>query len=213
MSDTDFRIRRVAARAVAVPGDDIDTDRIMPARYLKCVTFEKLGEYVFQDERFDASGKPKEHPYNDPRHKGAGILVVNKNFGCGSSREHAPQGLLRSGVKAIVGESFAEIFAGNCAAIGLPAVTAREADVRALMDLVRRDPSVEVAVDLEAKTVSAGRLSFAVEIPESARKKFLEGTWDTLGTLLEGLASARKTAQNIPYLGWLKSSPGKAARP
>ncbi len=206
---SDFKIIRVVGRALPLSGDDVDTDRIMPARYLKCVTFEKLGGYVFQDERFDSSGKPKEHPYNDPRYKGAAVLVVNKNFGCGSSREHAPQGLLRSGIKAIVGESFAEIFAGNCAAIGLPAVTAREADVRALMDLVRRDPSAEVAVDLEAKTVSAGGLSFAVEIPESARKKFLEGTWDTLGTLLEGLESARKTAQNIPYLAWLK----EAARP
>lgn len=205
----DSRIKQIKGRAVAVPGDDIDTDRIMPARYLKCVTFEKLGECVFQDERFDASGKPKEHPYNDPRHKGAGVLVVNKNFGCGSSREHAPQGLLRSGLKAIVGESFAEIFAGNCAAIGLPAVTAPEADVRALMDLVRRDPAVEVLVDLEAKRVSAGGLSFAVEIPESARQKFLEGTWDTLGTLLEGVEPVRKTAQNIPYLGWLK----EASRP
>src|SRR5690349_21828607 len=126
----DSVIKSVKGRAVAVSGDDIDTDRIMPARYLKCVTFASIGQYAFQDERFAQDGEPKGHPLDAPAHKGASVLVVNKNFGCGSSREHAPQGILRFGIKAIVGESFAEIFAGNCAAIGLPAVTASEKDVR-----------------------------------------------------------------------------------
>jgi 3-isopropylmalate/(R)-2-methylmalate dehydratase small subunit len=198
----DTRITRIMGRAVPVAGDDIDTDRIMPARYLRCVTFEHIGQYTFQDERFTPEGKPKDHPFNDPRYKQAGILVVNKNFGCGSSREHAPQGILRWGIRAIIGESFAEIFAGNCAAIGLPAVTAAEADVRLLMDAVRKDPAQEVRIDLDNKQASYGSVRFSIDIKESARKMFLEGTWDSTATLLAASEKVREKARALPYMGW-----------
>ena len=200
----DAKISLVKGRGVAVPGDDIDTDRIMPARYLKCVTFEKIGQYTFQDERFSPDGKAKAHPFNDPKHQGANILVVNKNFGCGSSREHAPQGILRWGIKAIVGESFAEIFAGNCAVIGLPAVTASSKDVKELQDYVRANPGADVSVDLQAKVLSFGDKKAPVEIRESARKAFLEGTWDSVAVLLSALDDVKKTGNRIPYLGWAK---------
>lgn len=196
----DASVRAVRARAIPVPGNDIDTDRIMPARYLKCVTFKDLGRYVFQDERFDEGGSAKHHPFNDPRYRGAGILVVNKNFGCGSSREHAPQGLWRWGIKAVVGESFAEIFAGNCVAIGLPVVVAQEADVRNLMRFIEDDPACEVSVSVETREVSYGDFSVPAQILESSRKMFLEGTWDSTATLLAAEAQTREIAQKIPYL-------------
>lgn len=195
-----MKILSVEGRGVAVPGDDIDTDRIMPARYLRCVTFAHIGQYTFQDERFDPSGKPKAHPFNDPKHQGASILVVNKNFGCGSSREHAPQGILRWGIKAIVGESFAEIFAGNCTAIGLPTVTATPGDVQALMAFVADQPQSPVEVDLAAKEVRFGGRRIPVDMRESARSLFLEGTWDSSATLLEALGAVREKALTLPYM-------------
>jgi 3-isopropylmalate/(R)-2-methylmalate dehydratase small subunit len=195
-------IKKVSGTAVAVAGDDTDTDRIMPARYLKCVTFDQIGQYTFQDERFSPDGKEKAHPFNDPKRKSAKVLVVNKNFGCGSSREHAPQGIHRWGIKAIVAESFAEIFAGNCAAIGLPAVTASEKDVRELQAYVAAHPEAEVALDLEAKTVSFGGKSLPVEMKEAARKLFLEGSWDSTATLLAAVEQVKKTGKNLPYLAW-----------
>lgn len=196
------QIKKVTGRAVPVAGDDIDTDRIMPARYLKCVTFESLGQYAFQDERFDTAGKMKPHPFNEPAFQGASVLIVNKNFGCGSSREHAPQGLHRWGIKAIIAESFAEIFAGNCTAIGLPTLTASESDVKKLMEAARKDPQVSFEVDLDKKQVSAGSLQLPAEMKESSRRVFLEGTWDSSAVLLAGLPQARETAQKIPYLHW-----------
>ena len=202
----DSKIPSVQGRAVAVPGADIDTDRIMPARYLRCVTFESIGQYTFQDERFDAVGKPKAHPFNDPRHRGASILVVNKNFGCGSSREHAPQGILRWGIRAIVGESFAEIFAGNCTAIGLPVVTAAAAAVRELAAFASVRPDEPVVLDLSAKTVRFGDRTVPVEMRESARTLFLEGTWDSAATLIGAMDRVRETAARLPYLAW---SPGR----
>jgi 3-isopropylmalate/(R)-2-methylmalate dehydratase small subunit len=198
----DTVIKSVKGSAVAVPGDDVDTDRIMPARYLKCVTFEKIGQYTFQDERFTPEGASKEHPFNDPKHRGASVLVVNKNFGCGSSREHAPQGILRWGIKAIVGESFAEIFAGNCAAIGLPALTASEKDVRELQAFAKANPAADVTVDLEKKQVSFGGRTIQADLRESSRKGFLEGTWDSTAILLSAMDQVKSTAGKIPYLSW-----------
>jgi 3-isopropylmalate/(R)-2-methylmalate dehydratase small subunit len=198
----DAKIVGVKGPGIAVPGNDIDTDRIMPARYLKCVTFEHIGQYAFQDERFTPEGKPKGHPFDDPKHKGAMVLVVNKNFGCGSSREHAPQGLHRWGIKVLVGESFAEIFAGNCAAIGLPAVTASEADVKALQAFTNGHPGEDVTVDLSAKTASFGGRSVPVEMREGARRAFLEGTWDSTAILLESLGEIKKMGDKLPYLPW-----------
>jgi 3-isopropylmalate/(R)-2-methylmalate dehydratase small subunit len=198
----DSKITVVTGRAVPVPGDDIDTDRIMPARYLRCVTFENIGQYTFQDERFTPEGKPKDHPFNDPVYKGASILVVNKNFGCGSSREHAPQGIRRWGIRAVVGESFAEIFAGNCAAIGLPAVTASAAAVAELMALVRKTPDLAVTVDLAGNAISVGTWRSPCKMGDSARRGFLEGAWDTTASLLAAKPEIDRTAGAIPYLRW-----------
>ncbi|MBL8023881.1 MAG: 3-isopropylmalate dehydratase small subunit [Elusimicrobia bacterium] len=195
-------IQNVKGRGVAVPGDDIDTDRIMPARYLRCVTFADIGQYTFQDERFDPQGKEKPHPFNDPKHRGASVLVTNKNFGCGSSREHAPQGILRWGIRAIVAESFAEIFAGNCTAIGLPTVTAQEADVRSLMAYVTDHPEGDVALDVEALTVSFGEKRISVEMRESSRALFLEGSWDSSATLLSAMDAVKEKARKLPYVQW-----------
>jgi len=146
----DTRIRHITSRAVPIRGDDIDTDRIIPARFLRCVTFEGLGEQAFRDERFDEQGRPKTHPFNAPHYHDAALLVVNRHFGWGSSREHAPQALARWGIRAIVGISFADIFAGNCAAIGLPVLTASEKDVQNLQGLIEENPFFEVTVDLES---------------------------------------------------------------
>lgn len=198
----DPRITRVAGRGVAVRGDDIDTDRIMPARYLRCVTFADIGQYTFQDERFDPEGKAKPHPFNESRHTGASVLVVNKNFGCGSSREHAPQGIKRWGINLLVGESFAEIFAGNCTAIGLPAVTAGAEDVKALMAFVEEHPADVVTADLAKKTLTFGGRTIGVEMRESARVLFLEGTWDSSATLLSAREQIRKTVDRLPYFQW-----------
>ncbi len=209
---TDTRILTIQGRAVPVRGDDIDTDRIIPARFLRCVTFEGLGEQVFRDERFDDQGKEKAHPFNDPRYRGATILVVNRNFGCGSSREHAPQALARWGIRAILGESFADIFAGNCAAIGIPVLTAREDLVRALQTRLESDPASLVSLDLEhlrcrVSPSDAGReanrlpeTEFSVFMTESHRHKFVAGTWDTLATLARNEALAEAAAQDLPYM-------------
>src|SRR5919197_6455079 len=140
------KITQVSGTAVPIRGNDIDTDRIIPARYLKEVTFARMGDYPFFDERFDPSGNKKDHPFNDPEYKGASILFVNKNFGCGSSREHAPQALYRFGINAIVGESFAAIFAGNCTMMGLPAVTVSHAEIETMMKTVENDPQTRFMV-------------------------------------------------------------------
>ncbi len=195
-------INKIRGKAVPVAGNDIDTDRIMPARYLRCVTFEKIGQYTFQDERFDEKGKPKDHPFNDPVYQDARVLVVGKNFGCGSSREHAPQGILRWGIQAIIGESFAEIFAGNCTSIGLPVVTAGESATAKIMAYVRQNPGAEVEVDLEKKNVSYGDTTVNVDIKESSQKMFLEGTWDSAATLMSAKDKIAETANKIPYLNW-----------
>ena len=176
-------------------GNDIDTDRIIPARYLRKITFEGLGEFAFEDDR-----KSTDHPFDDVRYRGASILVVNANFGCGSSREHAPQAIMRWGIGAIVGESFAEIFQGNCTAMGLPCVTAAAGSIRALMDAVESDPAIEISVDLGERTLSCGNLAFDVRIPDGDRVQLLNGTWDATGMLLEGREAVRSVAGNLPYI-------------
>ncbi len=190
-------LERVAGRGCVLRGDDIDTDRIIPARFLRCVTFEGLGEHAFEDDREQAKG---DHPLDDARFRGAAILIVGHNFGCGSSREHAPQALMRAGYRAFVGASFAEIFAGNCTALGLPCVTLADADRAALMESVELDPEQEVVVDLAAARVTCRAGSFAATIPEGARSQLLEGTWDATGVLLEAGDAIETTARQIPYL-------------
>jgi len=194
------RVRRHAGRGVVVRGDDIDTDRIIPARFMKAVTFEGIGEHVFADARFAPDGTAKDHPFNERRHAGASVLVVNRNFGCGSSREHAPQALRGWGIRAIVGESFAEIFFGNCVAIGVPAVMASRDDVAALMDSIELDPAQEVVVDLEALRVHSRAGTIPVRVPDGARRQLLEGTWDATRTLLVAEGAIRATAGRIPYI-------------
>lgn len=196
----DRRITHITGTGVAVRGNDIDTDRIVPARYLKEVTFDRMGEYPFFDERFDEHGNPRPHPFNDPRFRGASVLLVNANFGCGSSREHAPQALARFGIRAIVGESFAEIFAGNCLAIGLPVVTAPPAEIQRLMDLVEESPSTELTLDLEQRTLRAGTMAVSVSLPETARSALINGHWDSTAVLAANLPKVREVAARLPYL-------------
>ena len=193
-------IERRSGRGIVVRGDDIDTDQIIPARYMRSVTFEGLEENVFADVRRTVEGKPKDHPINEERFVGASILVVNRNFGCGSSREHAPRALLRWGIRAVVGESFAEIFFGNCIAMGLVAVTASAEDIASLMDVIELDPPQTVTIDLVAKTLSSRAGTVPVELPEGARQQLLEGTWDAMRTLLVAADAIRGTARRLPYV-------------
>ena len=197
-------IAAIKGRAIPLQGNDIDTDRIIPARYLKEITFEELGKYAFYDERFDAKGNEKNHPFNDEKYYGASILVVNENFGCGSSREHAPQSLIRFGIKAIIGESFAEIFADNCTAIGIPTVTAQKEDIENLMSVVKDDPALEVSIDLENNAVSYGDFSFTINQKKSSRLVLMQGTWDSLSELKETEKETKKVAERLPYISRFK---------
>lgn len=194
------KITRVSGSAVPIRGNDIDTDRIIPARYLKEVTFSRMGDYPFFDERYDGAGKKKDHPFNDPEYKGASVLFVNKNFGCGSSREHAPQALYRFGIKAIVGESFAAIFAGNCTIMGLPAVTVGAKEIEQLMKRVEENPRTEYTVDLESKTLSYGSHKIAIDLPETYRNALTTGSWDSTAMLRANLEQVKKTAAKLPYM-------------
>ncbi len=198
-------INQVAGKGLPLRGNDIDTDRIIPARYLKTITFEGVGKYAFYDERFDASGKSKKHAFNDAKYKGASILIVNKNFGCGSSREHAPQALMKFGIKAIVGESFAEIFAGNCQLLGIPTVTASVEDVKLLQGFIENEDSNEILnLNLEQKILSFNDSSIPIDISEGKRKTLVSGTWNTLGMLVEALPKTREKAGKIPYISGFK---------
>ncbi|MCC7179108.1 MAG: 3-isopropylmalate dehydratase small subunit [Acidobacteria bacterium] len=194
------RILSVTGRALPLAGDDIDTDRIMPARHLRAITFDGLERHVFGDDRAHASRDGRVHPMDDPRFAGASVMVVNRNFGCGSSREHAPQGLVRWGIRGIIGESFSEIFFGNAVMLGLPAVTAAPADVAALQAAIERDPQIEVRLDLESMRVTAGTLDLAVHLPAAARDALLTGRWDGLGLLLQDFDQVRAFAAKLPYL-------------
>jgi 3-isopropylmalate/(R)-2-methylmalate dehydratase small subunit len=200
MSTGTAKIREITGRAVTVKGNDIDTDRIIPARYMKELTFDSLGQHAFYDQRFDASGKATDHPFNNSRYQGASILLVNKNFGCGSSREHAPQALMRWGIRAILGESFAEIFAGNCSAIGVPTLTVDPQQIQQLMKQVEADPGTLFHIDLESRTLQAGDSSLSFHLPGSQAKVLLSGTWDTTTTLLEGLEDIQSVAAGLPYV-------------
>jgi 3-isopropylmalate/(R)-2-methylmalate dehydratase small subunit len=190
------KIESVVGRALPLVLDDIDTDRIIPARYLRCVTFEGLGEHVFEDDR----RQNPNHPFDDARYRGANILIVGRNFGCGSSREHAPQALIRWGIRAIVGESFAEIFFGNCTANGVPAVCVSSQTARELADAVTADPKAEVRVDLVAMKVMCGNVLSPCTIEEGARRALVTGNWDFLGQLVEAATQIRQTAERLPYM-------------
>jgi 3-isopropylmalate/(R)-2-methylmalate dehydratase small subunit len=194
--------------AVAVRGHDIDTDRIIPARFLKCVVFEGLGAAAFEDDRAQVRAAGGLHPFDDPRFRAARILLVNRNFGCGSSREHAPQAIMRwgRGIQAIVGESFAEIFAGNCQALGIPCVTADPAAMADLMARCEAQPGLEFALDLHAMRITAGDAGHPVVISEGVRQQLIEGTWDTTGDLLSARDDIARAAARLPYFeGWAET--------
>ena len=192
------KVTRVEGRGCVLRGADIDTDRIIPARYLRCVTFDGLGEHAFEDDRKQAKGN---HALDDDRFAGARILVVGRNFGCGSSREHAPQALMRWGFGAFVGESFAEIFFGNCVALGLPAVTMTHAELERLMDAVELDPAQELVLDLAAGTLASRVGVQKVAMSDGARRQLLEGNWDATAVLLEARVAVAATAARLPYVG------------
>jgi 3-isopropylmalate/(R)-2-methylmalate dehydratase small subunit len=202
MSHENLKRQEVVGTGIPVGGNDIDTDRIIPARFMKCVSFDGLEKYAFYDARFDEDGREKDHPLNDPRFQGGSILIVRKNFGCGSSREHAPQALMRFGMRGIIGESFAEIFAGNCTALGIPAVTASQATISALSEAVENHPDTQIVIDLMRKEVTCGSLKAPVDIPESARQALMEGSWDTTAQLLANQSEIESTAATIPYMSW-----------
>jgi len=178
----------------------MDTDRIMPARFLKSITFEGLEQHVFEDDRLAAKRSGQTHPFDDPTFQGASILLANRNFGAGSSREHAPQGLNRWGIRAVVAESFAEIFFGNSLMIGLACATASAPDVAALMSLVERDPRATLTVDVKAGTCQAPGMTVAISIPDHVRDALMTGAWDTTGLLLDNYAEVTAVAAKLPYL-------------
>ena len=201
------KIARVKGRAVAVHGDDIDTDRIIPARFLKAITFEGLEDHLFEDDRREATGRGQVHPFDEPSHRGARVLLVGGNFGCGSSREHAPQAIARWGIQALVGESFAEIFFGNSVMIGLPCVTVDRAALEWLMALADENPALEWVVDLASGRLTAGDQSAPVTMPEAARSALQSGNWDATALLLDRYEDVERTAARLPYLaGWASRS-------
>jgi 3-isopropylmalate/(R)-2-methylmalate dehydratase small subunit len=202
MSDL-IKIPKVVGRPIPVRGNDIDTDQIIPARFMKAVTFDGLGQYAFYDVRYDAEGHVKGHVFDEPRYqaKGVRVAVVNKNFGCGSSREHAPQALMRWGVKAIVGESYADIFFGNCVTMGIPCLTASAAEIGALMTAVEEDPAHDLAVDLVSMRATYRGKEYPVTMPAGPRNQLLEGTWDATRILLSAKEQTEATAARLPYVG------------
>jgi len=190
----------VDGKGVPVIGNEIDTDAIIPARFMKCVTFEGIEKYVFFDERFDDAGNEKVHAFNEPKYKSGSILIVNNNFGCGSSREHAPQALMRFCMRGIIGQSFAEIFHGNCTSLGIPAVIATAQQIETLQSVVASTPDIEIRIDLESKTVTYGDTEIDIEIPEAMRQALVNAQWDSTSQLIVNETAIKAKAKSIPYL-------------
>jgi 3-isopropylmalate/(R)-2-methylmalate dehydratase small subunit len=198
------KIREITGTAMPLRGDSVDTDRIIPARFLRSVSFEGLEKHLFEGDRLQAdAAAPGSHPVSNPAYAGATILLVNANFGCGSSREHAPQAIRRHGIRAVVGESFSEIFFGNSVALGLPCVSASAADMDRLMTLVEKAPETVLTVDIKEGTVRAGNLRVPITMPAAAHESFLDGTWDATGLLLDRFEEVEAVAASLPYVsGW-----------
>ena len=196
MSGSPERIAHISGRGIPMRGNDMDTDRIMPARYLRVVSFEGLEDHLFEDDRKTNA----QHPFNDSRYTGATILVVNENFGCGSSREHAPQGLVRYGIRAIVGESFSEIFLGNSSILGLPCFSANHAAIEELQSLIAAVPSGVIEADVKTGIVTAGALRLTAAVPQAFRDAFLSGQWNPTSMLLDGFDEVREVANRLPYV-------------
>ena len=194
------KITQVAGRGVYVPGDDLDTDRIIPARFMKCITFDGLGEFAFYDARAAAKAEGTTHPLDDSRFTGVSILLSGSNFGCGSSREHAPQALYRFGIRAVIAESFAEIFFGNSITLGMPCVVMSGGDIRAVAQLVESDPQALVTIDLTEKKLSVADMDLPIDIPAHAHEALISGKWDAIADLLEGVEAVRRCARALPYM-------------
>jgi 3-isopropylmalate/(R)-2-methylmalate dehydratase small subunit len=190
------RVLAIRGTALPVRGDDIDTDRIIPARFLKSISFEGLEDHLFEDDRLQLPS----HPASNPAYQSASVMLVNANFGCGSSREHAPQAIRRRGIRAVVGQSFSEIFFGNSVVLGMPCPTASAGTLQALMSAVERDPSTEIAIDLSTMRVTANGASFELSLPAAAREAFLDGSWDATGLLLERFEEVEAVAASLPYV-------------
>ena len=193
-------IKQVTGKGVFVPGDDIDTDRIIPARFMKCVTFDGLGEYLFYDVRKTESGEDKKHNLNDPRFAEASIIVSGNNFGCGSSREHAPQSILRAGYNAVIAGSFAEIFFGNSTNLGVVCVIASDTDREIIAKTINTNPEIEITIDVEDHKIWFGDQSVPCEIKPGARDSLLSGNYDPLDELLVGTDAVSRTAAALPYM-------------
>ena len=194
------KITHLSGRGVYIPGDDIDTDRIIPARFMKCVTFDGLGEYLFHDARFFEDGSEKQHPLNDPRFTEATIIVSDSNFGCGSSREHAPQAIYRYGVRAVIAESFAEIFFGNSTTLGMPCVEATPEQIELIAGTLEQKPDTEIAIDLENERITFADKTLEVTVRATAKDALVRGQWDPIAELLEADRKITETAQRLPYL-------------
>ncbi len=193
------KIQSISGTGIPLVGSDIDTDRIIPARFLRSITFDGLGEQVFADDRQQMQGK---HAFDLPEYQGSNLLVVNANFGCGSSREHAPQAIAKWGIKAIVGESFAEIFLGNCVSIGIPCVTAEPEAIKAVQEALKAHPKAAINLDLESMKVHCGELTIDVNMNAGSRQSFITGMWDSCGQLIANIEQIRATATKLPYLNW-----------
>lgn len=191
-------INKITGKAVPVSGANMDTDRIIPARFLKCVTFDELSGKMFYDERFNADGTSKGHPIDAPQYAGALLLIGGENFGCGSSREHAPQAIKRSGIRAVVAESFAEIFFGNSSGIGLPCVRASAADLAGINARLKTHPETEWTLDLQTMQLTDGSASFSVRMPAEPREAFLTGRWDAVTELMNAVEKTEELARTLP---------------
>ena len=194
------KITRIVGKGVYIPGDDIDTDRIIPARFMKCVTFDGLGEYLFHDARFHEDGSEKQHPLNDSRFTEATILVSDSNFGCGSSREHAPQAIYRYGVRAVIAESFAEIFYGNSTTLGMPCIEATPEQIELIAGTLEQKPDTEIAIDLENERITFADKTLEVTVRATAKDALIKGQWDPIAELLEASEAIDRTAATLPYI-------------
>jgi 3-isopropylmalate/(R)-2-methylmalate dehydratase small subunit len=194
------KITSITGRGVCVPGNDIDTDRIIPARFMKCVTFDGLGEFLFYDVRKNADGTDKPHPLNDARFKGATVLLSGANFGCGSSREHAPQAIQKYGFKAVIAENFAEIFFGNCTTLGMPCATASREDIAKIAAAIEKNPQTEIVVDVVKQEIRFDGQTVKAEVRAAARDALINGRWDAIGELLDGMGDMKAKAAKLPYL-------------
>ena len=193
-------VDHVEGTGIPIRGNDIDTDQIIPARFMKVVTFDGLGQFSFFDLRFDDEDKEKDHPMNEERFTDANVMVVNNNFGCGSSREHAPQALMRWGIDALIGEGFAEIFAGNCLALGIPTVTADHETINDLQQWVEDNPDGEIEIDVASETVAYGGQEIGVSVDDAQRKALVDGIWDTTALMKANEQAIAETAASLPYV-------------